>query len=163
VADPLDPKTPFARHQRAFLTEIFDRGLCKDSALAARFAELGESGDRSTPTKWRSGERQAPLGMLPILLGHVDAPAEVLSLLARPHGLRVVPDGDLDTDERGLADRALEVGALAGDVQQTVRAALADGRITDEERALIHETAELAIRRLQELSAITAPRRKGAA
>ena len=130
-------------------------------SLAAAVLEAGEDPiDRSTFVRWRDGESCAPLGLLPLLLDHVDDPAAVLDLLARPLGLRVVPDGDIDTDERGLADRALEVGQLVGEVQQSVREALADGRVTETERADIYASVELAIRRLQELSTLTAPKRR---
>lgn len=156
----MDTRSALSRHQQILLTQIRGTGLCTDESLSAFLSSVGESVDRTTLVRWRAGERAAPLGLLPILLGHVDDPAAVLDLLARPLGLRVVPDTDTDTDERGLGDRALELAELSGAVVATVRTALADGRVTADERAAIGDTAAALRRAAAELEALA---RRGAA
>lgn len=153
----MNTRSPLARHQRDLLQAVADLGVCKDAALACRLSELDEKCDRTTVVKWRSGERSAPLGLLPVLLGFVDDPAAVLEVLARPLGLRVVPEGDLVTDERGLSDRALEIASLSGHVVAAVRDALRDGLVTADERVAIHEAAAQLRRQAAELEALASP------
>lgn len=128
----------------------------------ARLGELDGPSDPSTVVKWRKGERQAPLGLLTILLSLTDEPAELLGLLAQPHDLAVVQAGALEQDRRGLADRALEIAKLGGDVADEIRSALADGSVEEGELASIHERANQAAQRLLELASLTAPRRRRA-
>lgn len=150
--------------QAAFLREVHALGLCTDLSFCAAIVEAGgEPVDRSLIVRWRSGECPAPLGILPVLLDHVDDPSAVLDVLARPLGLRVVPEAVAEVDDRGLADRALELGDLLGDVQRQIRQALADGELTEDERAAIHASAEITARRASELAAVTAPGRRGTA
>lgn len=150
----MNRRSSLSRHQRQLLEGVRALGLCTDESVVARLAELGEQLDRSTLVRWRAGERTAPLGLLPILLGHVDDPSAVLDLLARPLGLRVVPDVDADTDERTLVDRALEVAERSGDVVSTLRAAQAAGELGDLERHRAVSAVELARRTLAELAAV---------
>lgn len=154
----MDTRSALSRHQRILLEQIRGTGQCTDESVVAHLAALDEHVDRTTLVRWRAGERAAPLGLLPILLGHVDDPAAVLDLLARPFGLRVVPDTDTDTDERGLGDRALELAERSGEVVATVRTALADGRVTDEERQAITDAAAALRRAAAELEAVTSSR-----
>ncbi len=131
-----------ARHSGNLLKAIHNLGLCTDLSLAAAVVGAGEAPiDRSTFVRWRDGESPAPLGLLPVILSHVDDPAEVLGLLAEPLGLQVLPMGDIDTEERSLSDRALELGELTGKVTAEIRQALADGRADPEEFARIRAVA----------------------
>lgn len=136
------PYPVLARHSGNLLKGIHNLGLCTDLSLAAAVVGAGESPiDRSTFVRWRDGESCAPLGLLPVLLSHVDDPAEVLGLLAEPLGLQVLPMGDLDTDERTLSDRALELTELVGKVTAEVRQTLADGRADPDEFERIRAVA----------------------
>lgn len=157
----MDRRSTLSRHQRQLLEAIRGLGLCTDDSLRGRLSELGEDLDRTTLVRWRAGERTAPLGLLPILLGHVDDPAAVLDLLARPLGLRTVPDEDLDTDERGLSDRALELAERSGDVIAAVREALQDGVVDEVERERVSTAAARLRRTAAELETLTS--RRGAA
>lgn len=62
--------------------------------------------------KYRSAERAAPLGLLDLILDHVDDPAAVLDLWARDHGFRVVPAVE-DSDQLRDAAEALRRAADA--------------------------------------------------
>lgn len=150
----MDRRSSLSRQQRQLLEGIRALGLCTDESVSCRLAELGETVDRTTLVRWRSGERTAPLGLLPILLGHVDDPAAILDLLARPLGLRVVEDVDVATDERGLVDRALEVAERSGAVVSTLRTAIADGQVDDLERRRALTAVEDARRALTELAVV---------
>ena len=156
----MDPRSPLARHQAALLGAVRALGVATDESLAAYLDSLGEVVDRTTLVRWRAGERSAPLGLLPVLLGHVDDPAAVLDILARPLGLRVVPDGDLTTDERGLGDRALELAEISGGVVSTVRHALVDGHVTDAEREDVRRAAADLRRAAAELESLANARRR---
>lgn len=151
-------RSAIRNHQVNVLTEAHQLGLFTDASLAAACAQVGEDIDRTSLVKMRSGDRPAPLGLLPILLEHVDDPAAVLDVLARPHGLRVVADADVATDERGLAVRALELTEKVGAVCSRVRAALYDGRTDAEELETISEGAGDLRRLAAELEALTSPR-----
>jgi hypothetical protein len=156
----MDTRSALSRHQRTLLEQIRATGLCTDESLSAHLSAVGEPTDRTTLVRYRAGERAAPLGLLPILLGHVDDPGAVLDLLARPCGLRVVADTDIETDQRGLSDRALELAERSGVVVATVRAALSDGIVTADERQAIGDTAAALRRAAAELEALA---RRGAA
>jgi hypothetical protein len=152
--------SPLRRHQVRRLEQLRALALCSDEAMAARISEVGEPCSRTALCHYRSGKRTAPLGMLDLILGFVDDPAEVLALWARDYGLQVLPAAtaaDIDTDERGLADRALELGDQVGDIHRAVREALADGAVDDEERARIYHRAKAAAESIAELVALTAP------
>lgn len=116
--------------------------------------EVNEPCDRSTLVRYRAGERAAPLGLLDLVLGHVDDPAAVLSCWARDYGLRVVADTDVDTDERGLSDRALEVAERSGAVVAAVRRAVGDGDVSAVERSEIGAAAAELRRVAAELEAL---------
>lgn len=152
--------TPLRRHQIRRLDQLRALGVATDESLAAYLREVGEPCDRTTLVRYRAGERTAPLGLLDLVLGHVDHPAEVLGLWAREYGLRVVPDADVETDERGLSDRALEVASLTGDVVSAIRTALADARVTADERETIRSAAADLRRAAAELEAMAGPEPK---
>lgn len=154
----MDSRTPLALHQSDILTEVWERGLCKDSAFMAKLKALGGPGDESTISKWRDGTRAAPLGILPIMLSHVDDPAAVLDIIGRPHGLATQKLKAPVADDQGLLGRALKIGALAGSVQQAVIDAHADGMVDEDEDAKIYEAARAAVEKLQEIMAHTAPK-----
>ena len=154
----MDSRSPLARHQSDFLTEVWERSLCKDSAFMSKLASLGGPGDMATICKWRKGERMAPLGILPIMLSHVDDPAAVLDIIGRPHGLATQKLKAPVADDQELLGRALKIGALAGSVQQAVIDAHADGTVDEEEDAKIYEAAQAAVEKLQEIMAHTAPK-----
>jgi hypothetical protein len=156
----MNARSPIASQASSFLGSIADLGLCKDGAFAARLAELGEPVDRSSIVRWRSGARTAPLGILPILLNFVDDPAAVLDLLAAPVGLRCVPDAEMETDDRGLLDRALELATLTGAATNAIREALADGETSDAEREQVRVAAERLERAAAELKALARPVRR---
>ena len=115
--------------------------------MATALTTDGTPTTRTAVVRWRAGERTAPLGLLPVVLSHVDDPAAVLDVLARPLGLRVVPDRTLASDERPLGDRALEIAERAGMVISAVRSALAGDpdpdRIGAAARSLRRSAAEL--------------------
>lgn len=147
----MDPRSPLGRHQRHRLSQLRGLGLLTDVSLAAYLAELGQPFDPSALAQYRAGRRAAPLGLLDLVLQHVDDPAAVLTLWARDHDLVVVRDGDEDTDERALTDRVLEAVSLAGDVASEVRRALGDGELDDEERSRLLDTLEALRRSTAEL------------
>jgi len=154
--------TPLRRHQIRRLEQLRSLGVMTDESLAAHLREVGEPCDRSTLVRYRAGERTAPLGILDLALSHADEPAEVLALYARDYQLRVVPDLDVDTDERGLSDRALEIGTLTGEVVGAVRIALADGHVSEDERAEIRRAAAALRQAAAELEAISTPQIRSA-
>lgn len=139
----MSPRTALARQQAALLAVVRDHHLCTDESLSARLSELGETVDRTTIVKWRSGERQAPLGLLPILLGHVDHPETVLDALARPLGLRVVSADDVSVvgDYR---DEAGDVSVALGALTSAVRAGADPGTVRRLADALVREANEAA-------------------
>lgn len=149
----MNVRSPLARLQRTRLEQLRLLGLCTDDSLVAAAAQAGETIDRTTIVRYRAGERTCPIGLLDLVLHHVDDPGAVLDLWARDHGLRVVPDGDIDTDERGLSDRGLEVAGLAGHVVEAIRSALADGRVERTESLNIARVAAELRRAAAELEA----------
>lgn len=123
------------RQQARLLADMYRTGaLPKDEYVAA---VLGV--DRTLVVRWRSGERQAPLGVLPVLLAEVDdldARAEVLRALAAPLGLEVrvpVDDGADATHTDLVMSLVSSAGRLAD--------AMADGRIDAAEGAALIRTA----------------------
>lgn len=139
----MNPRSPLSRHQRALMQGVRSLGCCTDESLVAHLDSVGERIDRTTLVRWRKGERTAPLGLLPVMLGHVDDPASVLDLLARPLGLRVVPDCDPDSDGRSLTDRAMQLVELAGEVAKAVRGPRADDQLERAAAALRRCAAEI--------------------
>ena len=135
----MNQRTALSRLQSSFLAHVRDLGLCTDESLVARLAELGETVDRTTLVRWRSGERQAPLGLLPVLLGHVDEPAALLDAIARPLGLRVVPEGVSSGDYR---DESGDVSVALGALTAAVRASASEAEIRRLSAALIRESVE---------------------
>lgn len=116
-------------------------GVCTDESLAGFLRELGEPCDRTAIVKWRSGERKAPLGLLDLILSHVDRPAAVLDLWARDHGLRVVPDID-PADGRTLSDRSAQVVEILAEVMKAVREGRLD-RVADHAAELAHVASDI--------------------
>lgn len=137
----MDPRSPLAKHQIRRLNQIRSLGDVTDDSIAAYLRQIDEPCDRSRITNYRNGTRSAPLGLLDLILNHCGDPAAVLNIYAEEHGLRVVPDGDLDTDNRSLADRALDIASLSGQVVNAVRAALAGGKVSEQERESVRSTA----------------------
>lgn len=127
--------SPLSRHQAGFLEGFAALGLTKDSALAAELSELGEQTDRTTLVRWRAGDRRAPLGLLWVLLRHLrdaEERAQVLNLIAKPFGLRVVID-EQATEKAAPVEVALDVASLAGSIVELARASGADGKIDRQE------------------------------
>lgn len=125
-----DPAHPLQRRQRHLLEHVRARGLTTDDALAAELVALGHPCDRSTLARYRAGERTAPLGLLLVLLDHVDAPEEILAHLAAPYGLRVIQDVQAGEAHGEVGDRVLELMEIAGLLAAALReggAAGADG------------------------------------
>lgn len=116
-----DPRSPLLRLQADLLRHVRRRGLTTDDALAAELTALGHPCDRTTLVRYRKGERTAPLGLLQVILDHVDEPREVLEHLAAPHGLRV-ESAEEATVEGDLSDAILELAELVGAVARVVRA-----------------------------------------
>ena len=139
------------RHQVQLLRQVQAQGQCTDESLAAWLREVGVPCGRSTVTHWRRGSRPAPLGVLPLLLGHVDDPRAVLDLLARPHGLRVVEDLQ-DATEEELTGAVLRACAEVGDVARVWREAMADGELDEREREALGREVGEAMRALASLA-----------
>jgi hypothetical protein len=141
------------RHQARLLGDLYRTGaLPKDEYISA---VLGV--DRTLVVRWRSGERQAPMGALPILLSEiedVDARAEALRVLAAPLGLEVrvpVDDGADATATEMVMSLVSSAGRLAD--------AVADGRIDEAEGAALARTADRLEAVAQQLRALV---RRGA-
>lgn len=137
----MDPVSPFARYQARRLNQIRSLGEITDESLASYLREAGESCDRSTLTKYRAGTRTAPFGIIDLILNHSSEPAAILNIWAHEHGLKVVRDEDLDTEDMDLADRAMDVAAQSGRVVEAVRNALTGGRVTEDERETVRAAA----------------------
>jgi hypothetical protein len=131
------------RRQRALLTAVHQLGLTTDLALSAAAVGAGEDAlDQSTIVRWRKGEGHAPLGLLPVLLDHVDDPAAVLDLLARPLGLQVVPVPST-VGLRSVQTEALEVVAAAMAIVDAHTRGSSAAQIVSMARTLAREAAEL--------------------
>ena len=73
--------------QKRLLLAVQSTGACTDLSLAAALTEIGARCDRSTLSRWRAGDRTAPLGLLRPMLVHLGDPQAVASVL------RVLADG----------------------------------------------------------------------
>jgi hypothetical protein len=123
------------RHQARLLGDLYRTGALPKDEYAAMVLGV----DRTLVVRWRSGDRQAPMGALPILLSEiedVDARAEALRVLAAPLGLEVrvpVDDGADATATEMVMSLVSSAGRLAD--------AVADGRIDATEGAALLRTA----------------------
>lgn len=81
------------------------------------------------------------MGLLDLVLNHASDPASVLNIWAHEHGLKVVRDGDLDTEDMSLSERALDVSVQSGRVVEAIRSALAGGKISEDEREAVRAAA----------------------
>jgi len=135
--------TTLNRRQRAFLSEVHELGLTTDLALSAAAAAVGELIDESAISRWRKGEGHAPLGLLPVLLGHVDQPALVLDVLARPLGLRVEAVEAPSVGLRSVDAEALGVVREAMAIVEAHKAGASAARIVTMGRSLAKEAREL--------------------
>jgi hypothetical protein len=123
------------RHQARLLGGLYQTGLLpKDEYVGVT---LGV--DRSLVVRWRSGERVAPLGALPILLSAIEDlgdRAAALRVLAAPLGLEVVVPVD-DGAHGSACELVLALASATGRLAD----AAADGRIDAAEVASVTETA----------------------
>jgi hypothetical protein len=89
----MNPRSPLGRHQIERLGELRRLGLLTDESLSTRLRELGQPCSRGSVSRYYTGLRAAPLGLLDLLLGHCDESERVavLSLWAEPFGLVVLP------------------------------------------------------------------------
>lgn len=147
-----DPRDPITRHAVALLDGIQALGLCTDDSAATYLRSLGVECERPTLTNWRRGHRTAPLGLLPLLLRHVDDPRAVLNLLAIPLGLRVVEDTEGASVGTTTALMLRAIGE-AGRLSSVVSEALADGEISEDERRAVEERLEAAAQTIASLRA----------
>lgn len=153
-----DPRDPITRWGTDLLDGIQALGLCTDDSFATYLRSLGIPCERVTFTNQRRGHRTAPLGLLPLLLHHVDDPGAVLGLLARPHGLRVVEDTEGASAGTTTALMLRAIGE-AGRLSAVVSEALADGEISEDERRAVEERLEVAAQTIANLRAqLAAPR-----
>lgn len=125
----MNPRSPLARHQRRRLEQIAALGLCTDVSVAAKLDEIGDPRDRSLLAKARAGETPAPLGLLDVILCHVDDPVAVLNLWARDYNAVVVPREVVATRPALLAaegcsqrELALRIGVTQAAISCAVRA-----------------------------------------
>ena len=145
-------RNPCSAFQSRLLNWLRDRSACTDESLVAYLRDLGCDVDRSLVVRWRSGERVAPLGLLPAILGHCPEVArDLLAWVAEPYGLRVVAVEPQDAGD--LASEALALAGAAGSLCQRVGIALADGVVTDAERADLLDAVEAARQDLDRVEA----------
>lgn len=125
-----------ARHQARLLGDLYRTGAVpKDEYIAAI---LGV--DRTVVVRWRSGERQAPLGILPMLLAEIDDPdarVDAVRALVAPLGLDVRRMAD-DGPSASLTDLVVGLTVSAGRVAAIVE----DGRVDASEAAALTRTAD---------------------
>lgn len=118
----MNPRSPLARSQTKRLAELSDLGICTDESLSTHLRSLGQPCSRSAISRYREGNRAAPLGLLDLLLSHAspDERVAILELWARPFGLAVVPEEGTSSGP-GLLGLALELVSLVGRVVGIVR------------------------------------------
>lgn len=130
----MNPRSPIGTYQRQRLTELQQLGFMTDESLAAHLHALGQPCARGLLTKYRQGERTAPLGLLDLVLSHCTGPeqARVLELWALPLGLQVMCIG-APVAGRDVLGWVMEIGVLLGQCLHIARALVAR-HPTDEER-----------------------------
>lgn len=150
------PKHPFRALAHALVHEALDAGD-RDRETVSRMLGMGECWIENVTRHSGNCLRDLPAWALvqmiadESLLGD-DARFNLISQLAAQGGY-VVARADAAPQHGGPADLALAIGASVGQVQQRVREAMADGRMSGEERDRIFDAARLASAELAEMVA----------
>lgn len=128
--------------------------VVKDEAVVARLAEVGVPLTHQALANYRAGERVAPLGLLAALLDVAgDDAADVLNVIAREHGLRVVREVQEAPTKRSLVDELMDLPSALAGIHEKVRDAASDGEITREESLAIEKACDQAMQEVAQVKA----------
>lgn len=141
------------RHQTTWLQRAHAAGLIKHEALAAALREVGVPCDRTTVTRYILGERTAPMGLLGVLLAHVDDACALLNIIGQDFGLRAVREVEEQATGRSLSEDVLDVMEATGELSARVREARHDGVISAEESRVIALACDKAAQEIAEVKA----------
>jgi len=149
------PKNPFRAMAHALICEALDRG-CHTREHVSVLLGLDQHWIENVMRHTGEGKiRELPAWALvqmiadESLLGD-EARFTLISQLAAEGGY-VVSRADARPDDAGLLEQALDVGASVGRLMGEVRAAAADGRLSEAERMRVMEEARHAAAELAEL------------